>query len=254
MSKLPKILPEYHITASSQAPFPVVFQELPGWFIKPIPGEHVSWGFYDMPKRNLTDTEHLKVTCPIEIHGITGVEIASCADEHYNVETSTHIQYAQLTDTHCRWLGDIYKDKDGVKHLRTFLDSDEYIDDWAFGEDNCGFPTHLSPTGCITRQGSIISTHQKDYLFDVVGRYLLEFNGKTYDTICIMLITRGGEMTEQYIDQNGTSILWRRFNHNHWQNSRYQKPWMELLPDSEKVTIDGEIYVHWYDCIADYIL
>ena len=34
---------------------------------------------------------------------------------------------------------------------------------------------------------------------------------------------------------------------------RYGKPWTELLPDSERLTINGRTYVHWYDCITDYI-
>ena len=25
--------------------------------------------------------------------------------------------------------------------------------------------------------------------------------------------------------------------------------WNELLPENERITIDGETYVHWYDCI-----
>ena len=32
------------------------------------------------------------------------------------------------------------------------------------------------------------------------------------------------------------------------------KPWSEQLPHNERITINGETYVHWYDCISDYIL
>ncbi len=46
----------------------------------------------------------------------------------------------------------------------------------------------------------------------------------------------------------------RRFNRNDWQPESYGKPWTELLPDSERLTINGETFVHWYDCITDYIL
>jgi hypothetical protein len=34
----------------------------------------------------------------------------------------------------------------------------------------------------------------------------------------------------------------------------YKRPWIELLPENERMTVDGETYVHWYDCISDYIL
>ena len=61
-------------------------------------------------------------------------------------------------------------------------------------------------------------------------------------------------VSEQFIDQQGRTILWRRFNADDWQFSSYGKPWTELLPDSETLTINGKTYVHWYDCITSYIL
>ena len=60
-------------------------------------------------------------------------------------------------------------------------------------------------------------------------------------------------VTEQFLDQNGRTILWRRFNKNDWAFSRYGKLWTELLPDNERLTVNGETYVHWYDCVTDYI-
>lgn len=33
-----------------------------------------------------------------------------------------------------------------------------------------------------------------------------------------------------------------------------RKTWSEKLPDNERLTINGVAYVHWYDCISDYIL
>ena len=93
-------------------------------------------------------------------------------------------------------------------------------------------------------------------MLDVVGRYEVAINGKTYDTICV--IDAGayeeGVVTEQYLDRNGRTILWRRFNRSDWMQKNYKRPWTELLPENERVTVDGETYVHWYDCISDYIL
>lgn len=76
------------------------------------------------------------------------------------------------------------------------------------------------------------------------------------DTICVMGIETyvNGVASEQYIDKNGRTILWRRFNRNDWAIDRYKKKWTEILPDNERITVNGEIYVHWYDCITDYIL
>lgn len=60
--------------------------------------------------------------------------------------------------------------------------------------------------------------------------------------------------SEQYIDQNGRTVLWRRFNRDDWAFDHFKKTWSEMLPDNERLTINGETYVHWYDFISDYIL
>lgn len=59
---------------------------------------------------------------------------------------------------------------------------------------------------------------------------------------------------KNYIDKNGRTVLKRRFNQNNWAFERYGKKWTEQLPENERMMVDGEIYVHWYDCISDYIL
>jgi len=63
-----------------------------------------------------------------------------------------------------------------------------------------------------------------------------------------------GAVTEQYLDKNGRTILWRRFNRDDWAIDRFGKRWSEQLPENERLTINGDTYVHWYDCITDYIL
>ena len=63
-----------------------------------------------------------------------------------------------------------------------------------------------------------------------------------------------GVVTEQFLDKNGKTILWRRFNHDDWAMDRYKKSWSEQLPHNDRLTVNGVTYVHWYDCITDYIL
>ena len=50
------------------------------------------------------------------------------------------------------------------------------------------------------------------------------------------------------------TVLWRRFNRDDWAVSRYGKIWSEQLPDNARLNVNGEVYVHWYDCITDYIV
>lgn len=251
MNKLPELLPEYKITKSEKAPFAVKWEELMGWFIIPKIGEKLSWAMYDFPARKRTELTNMKVIGKAIVHGIEGVEILA-TDSKENVERSF---VAQLTDTHCRILAETHTKCD-VKHYSTFLDADDFIPNWGFGENNFGNQTDLVPKGIIQKIDSKITCKNIPEILDVVGRYTVEIGGKIYDTICVMDIElyNNAVATEQYIDTNGHTVLWRRFNRNDWAFNRYKQNWAEKLPINERITINGETYVHWYSCITDHIL
>ncbi len=261
MKKLPEIMPEYTITKLDKEPFSVKWEELMGWFIVPKLGEKLNWAIYDFPKRNRTEYDEMQVVGKAEIHGIEGVEITAKqyapmnCNKTDNDKIAERTFIAQLTDTHCRFLAESHING-GVKKCYTFLDGDEFIPNWGFGENNCGNEVNLFVKGDIIRNGSEITAADKPFLLDVVGRYEVKIGGKVYDTICVMDIETydGGVVSEQYLDKNGRTILWRRFNRNDWAKERYKKNWTEILPDNERITVNGEVYVHWYDCITDYIL
>ena len=92
---------------------------------------------------------------------------------------------AQLTDAHCRYLATLRNDGD-VRNYITFLDGDEFLPNWGFGEDNIGNETNLSPKGNIQRAGMAVTSADKDFLLDIVGRYTVTINAKSYDTVCVM--------------------------------------------------------------------
>ena len=87
---------------------------------------------------------------------------------------------------------------------------------------------------------------------DIVGRCDVKLGGETYDTVCLMDLGmyEEGMVSEQYLDRSGRTVLWRRFNQDDWAVDRYGKKWSELLPENEQLTINGQRYVHWYDCIC----
>ena len=252
MKKLPEFLPEYKIEESSLPPFSVKWEEVMGWFLVPKLGEKLSWGMYDIPSRKCSHLCDMKVVGKAAVHGIEGVELIARESDYSgkkDVEDWTFV--AQLTDTHCRYLAAL-RNIGGVRNYFTFLDGDAFLPNWGFGEDNCGNETN----GEITRTGRTVESIQKDFLLDIVGRYTVTIGGKTYDTVCVMDIEtyNCGVVSEQFLDANGKTILWRRFNRNDWAIDRYKQPWTELLPDNERLTVNGTTYVHWYDCITDYIL
>ena len=256
MKKLPAYMPEYSIEPAKQPPFSVKWEELMGWFLVPKLGERLSWGMYDIPSRRCSYLYDMQVTGKARVHGIEGVELTAretdCSGKNKPVLRKF---VAQLTQTHCRCLATLRNDGD-VKNYITFLDGDEFLPNWGFGEDNCGNEVNLAPKGDIRRDGSVITCADKQFLLDIVGRYSVTIGGKSYDTVCVMDVEtyNGGVASEQFLDKNGRTILWRRFNRDDWALQRYKKRWSEQLPKNEKLTINGQTYVHWYDCITEYIL
>lgn len=258
---MPEYLPDYQIKETEGKPFAVCWEEIMGWLIVPKPGESISWAMYDFPKRRRTEQCDMKVVGKAMVHGIEGVEIEAVEYDPMNcnridgADVAKRRFVAQLTDTHCRYLAECHEE-DGVKKLYTFLDGDDFLQSWGFGEDNCGNETHIAPKGLIRKDGNVVVTAKRPFMLDVVGRYAVQINGKTYDTVCV--IDAGayeeGVVTEQYLDRSGRTVLWRRFNRNDWMQESYKRPWTELLPENERMTVDGKTYVHWYDCISDYIL
>ncbi|MDD6160062.1 MAG: sigma-70 family RNA polymerase sigma factor [Oscillospiraceae bacterium] len=262
MKLLPEYLPRYTITPSEQPPFSPCWEELQGWFLVPRLGERISWAMYDDPSGKKTWQYDLKVLGEAEIHGIRGVEIEAVprgTDPTGSSNPSDNIYpthfVAQLTDTHCRYLA-CTAVQSGVKRLITFLDGDEFLENWGFGPDNCGNETHPLPRGLIVKNGSVITCDPALGLLDVVGRYEVCIGGKRYDTVCIVDAEcyNEGTLSEQYIDESGRTVLWRRFNRDDWAMERYGKHWSEQLPDNETLTVNGVTYVHWYDCVTDHIL
>ena len=261
MSKLPAYMPEYKIEKTDLTPFEVKWEEIMGWFLVPKLGEKLAWAMYDFPAKKRTELCEMEVVGKAEVHGIEGVEVAAVETDPMGCNSAGGQKkvkrgfVAQLTDTHCRLLAESHEEG-GIKRFYTFLDGNDFLDNWGFGEDNCGNETKLISKGDITRDGNCITAKEKDFLLDVVGRYNVTIGGKTYDTVCVIdcYTYIDGAMTEQFIDKNGRTVLWRRFNRNDWAFSRYQKLWTEMLPENERVTVNGETYVHWYDCITDYVL
>mgnify|MGYP004521554073 FL=1 len=256
MKKLPDYLPPYTIVSGAQPPFSVRWEELQGWFLVPRLGEKLSWGLYDMPSRKCANIYHTQVTGRARVHGIEGVELTAAEDPRLGgKDTIQRTFVAQLTDTRCRYLATLRTD-DGVRNYLTFLDGEEFMLNWGYGADNCGKEVSLSPKGLIQRDGNTITSENGEFLLDIVGRYTVTINGKAYDTVCVMDIESPGcaVITEQFLDQNGRTILWRRYNRDDWALDRYGKLWSAQLPENDRLTVNGITYVHWYDCVTDYIL
>ena len=262
MQKLPEYIPDYTIERLDAEPFSVRWEELQGWLIVPRVGQKLTWGMYDFPERKRTEYTEMEVIGKAEVHGIEGVEVVAMQfdpADYYRTGALDRVErrfVAQLTDTHSRYLAETHME-DGVRKCYTFLDGEAFLNNWGFGEDNCGNEVDLHPKGLLHREGNCVTGTIPREVVDVVGRYRVTIGGKSYDTVCVVDIEcyNDAVASEQFVDQNGRTVLWRRFNRDDWAIDRFGgKPWSEKFPDNERLTINGETYVHWYDCISDYIL
>ena len=264
---LPELLPEYSIAWKEEQAFSVCCEEMTGWFIIPKIGEKLKWGIYDLPSRRLDVAYDMAVTGPAGVHGLEGVsitarvtELPACVPEgdpmREAVDASTGGQeewrfIAQEKDGYTRFLA--AEHIEGEKRvLTTFLDGDEFMDNWGFGDDNCGTPVYRKPEGKIRRDGSTVTTEGGKALTDVVGRCDVTLDGVLHETVCVMDLGmyEEGTISEQYLNRAGQTVLWRRFNRDDWAEDRYGKKWSELLPGNERITVNGQTFVHWYDCLC----
>lgn len=236
-----------------------------GWGIVPRLGEKLTWGMYDLPSRKLDVAYDMAVTGKARVHGLEGVsftarvrepkpalekedlmnEPVACSGAKEEVWTFV----GQLKDGYTRFLS-AERTEDGVRTLTTFLDGEEFMANWGFGEDNRGNSIHPEARGLIHRDGDAY-TAQKEGVLDVVGRCTLTLDGKSTDCIAIMDLSAymEGVASLQFLNRSGQTLLWQRFNRDDWELDRYGKRWSELLPENERITVNGVTFVHWYDCL-----
>lgn len=88
---------------------------------------------------------------------------------------------------------------------------------------------------------------------DVTGCAKATICGMAFDMVRLMdaMVCDERVVSEWFIEGNGRTALWRRVNRNDWKAEHYDGLWTELLPDNERLAVNGEVDVHWYDCITD---
>ena len=261
MTKLIENLPAYTIVPSEKPVFEARCEEFPGWMFVPREGEKLQWGIYEQPGGVRTEWCEMEAVGKAEVHGIEGVEVRAVqynTEDYYRtgaIDKAERTFIAQLTDTHCRVLAENHVEN-GVRKVYTFLDGDAFLNNWGFGEDNCGSEVQVRRKGILTRNGNTVTCSESAGTIDVVGRYEVTIGGKTFDTICLMDVNAFDDQiaSETYLDREGRTVLWRRFNRDDWAMKYFgPKTWSERLPENERLIINGQTYVHWYDCVTDRI-
>lgn len=87
------------------------------------------------------------------------------------------------------------------------------------------------------------------------GVFDVKVGDKTFE--CLRVLDRWENspriLIENYMSREGRSILFRRYNHPVWKLERYGQRWDEKLPTANRISINGEEYIHWYDCLSDIV-
>ena len=254
-SIFPEISPTITIEKIDEPEFEVRCMQDIGYFIRPILGNKVKFADYNFsvyPEMKKGGEVEVTVEGRASIHGIDCVEVKVQMTVH------SYKYYLRETEDYIQTLAAWEEDAQGVKKLSTFLD-DDFWAFWGIGEDNCGEAILKKHGGYIQMQedGSLYKEHIEAHNYDIVGRYKVTIGNQTYDTIRQIYFNQHDELVENYISREGKNILFRRFNKYNWnvgKDGEYTKPWTQMLPDTDRVVLNGEVYVHWYNCLPDYVI
>jgi hypothetical protein len=252
--------PEIVVACTDDAAFDVDCRELSGWFIVPEPGARARWAIYDQPEWTLSEVTDMRVVGPAEVDGLTGVEI-DVRDWTRDGGGAPMVatMFARLTEKRVEWLGVLKRSDEGVD-LQTFQDED-FEDDWG------GTDRRIADAGGLVREGEGAFRREPGAPEDLVaGVCRVVVGGRAFRCLRVLAIQPDPDdehaiMSEAFVTEEGRTVLRRRYNSSRWAR-RDGKPvafgtkptWEEELPAAARVSVDGVVFVHWYDCLGEFAL
>ena len=245
----PERCPDVTIERLSAPPFSVRFEEITGWLFVPRVGEKSSFGFYDDPTGCLTGIHIMEGVRPAQIHGIPCVQTE--VEQWEEGGLSRRTLFLRLTETHCFYVAEI-AERNGCLYFGSFMD-DEWLARYEVGENNSGRPVEQRAKGIITAEEGNRFTVAQEETADIFGRYRVTIGERCFDTVALAE-SENGIWIIQYLNREGRTVLFRRYNRDDWKQEQCGQPWSQKLPDSEIHIVNGQRYVHWYDCLPDTVL
>ncbi len=239
----PPTRPDIKIVESSDRIDSVDCQELQWWFAIPKMGERYMWAEYDGETHKLDAVTEMIPTAPATIRGIDCVEIQFNEWLVKDWPPSPNLMYVTIDDTHTRWVS-VVTTVDGRRYFNTIGD-DGFDDQW-------GPPLKR----CIIDDGR--------YELQTDGTYKLTdgqgFGSGTYDVTigdntfhCLRVFDvdiseeHGGELAEVYVEENGRTVFFRRYDGRFLRGHDLVKK----FPNNLRIIINDILYVHsnctgWY--------
>lgn len=256
-SKFPNVMPHITITKLNLPEFEVICEQDIGYFIIPRLGEESNYATYDFdtyPIMKKSSETSVNVIGKANIHGVECVEIEE-QEISPNGDKHGFTMFERLTDTHLQTVAAMESHND-IKKISTFLD-DDFLNFWGFGENNCGVELLQRRTGLIqcNESGELSKRKIDIHNSDIVGRYTVKIGNNEYDTIRQIYFNSHFEIVENYINDKGKVVLFRRFNKFDWRYKKgYDTLWTDMYPLSDRIILNDEVYVHWYNCLPDYVI
>jgi len=255
----PEVRPALRVEPLDEPAPELHWRELRNYFtlLEPQLGDRAMWAIYDPPDWHLANLSDVRAVGQVRLHGVEGLELVEDEYDHERGwQCERHSTFVAASEGRGRWLGH-ERVVNGVRVVHTFLDP-------YFEEDWGSFPTTLRDTGRFARQpdGSLAQRHgpdDGDDLSGVLGMARVTVGDRQFDCVHVLQVppepTDSDSLMESFVRlDDGRLIACRRYNGRFWGhgNKRYadRGPWDEYLPQAQQLTVDGIVFVHWYDCLG----
>ena len=247
---------------------PIDMRELTWWFVVPELRDQVRWAEYQPVQGGatwrLTQTTSMRALRPAVLHGRDCVEI-EVDETHETVDgllltppTDRHTKvWGLLTDSEVEWLGIEREAPDGTRRLDTFLD-DGFELDWG------ACPRHVEVGEWLIQEPDESLKRQPDCpVVFMDGVFAVRIGNRTINCTRVVEMEKeatgsawSGQGTEldvvivAYVDDGGRTVLFRRYDGDRRIPHDGSPPRRDLLPDADRLVIDGMTFVHSYDYLT----
>ena len=237
----------------------VDLQELTWWFVVPQLHDEVRWAEYQPidggSEWRLTESTAMRAVRGAVLHDrgcveievqeqrypVDGLLIPTPADRHTRV-------WGRLNDTEVEWLGVERLTGDGTRKLDSFLDEGFELD-WG----TC--PRHVEPGRWSTESadGHFGRDPQCPAMF-TDGVFRIHVGERAFT--CTRVVEMEQRATEldvvvlAYIADDGRTVLFRRYDGNRRVPRDESRNRDELLPQADRIVVDGVTFVHSYDYLS----
>ncbi len=259
VSPFPEERPKVVVERLREKASPVDMRELTWWFVVPELHDEVRRAEYQPihggSEWRLTSTNTMRAARGAVLHDRECVEI-DVEEQHFTVDglldpmtADRHTRvWGRLNDREAEWLGVERLASDGTRKLRTFLD-DGFELDWGI----CPRRIDAGEWLVADEDGQIGRCRDSPTAF-ADGVFAVRVGEQTLT--CTRVVEMEKDASEldvvifAFVDDGGRTILFRRYDGNRRVARDESRNRRDLLPEAERIVIDGMTFVHSYDYLT----